>query len=56
MSELATSLDLENDGVRLLEAHFRQPHAGEAPDGASAALWKRALLNPLSDFLSRPGK
>jgi geranylgeranyl pyrophosphate synthase len=56
MSELAISLDPENAGVRLLEAYFRGPHAGEAPDGASVALWERALQNPLADFLSRPGK
>ncbi|HWA75528.1 MAG TPA: polyprenyl synthetase family protein [Polyangiaceae bacterium] len=60
MTQAAASRPLENHAVRLLEQHFTRSNEeglqGAVHPSPSPALWGPALLEPLSDFLSRPGK
>ena len=60
MTQSAASRPLVHHAVRLLEEHFHrraeETSEGATPPSVSPAHWARALLDPLSDFLSRPGK
>ena len=57
MSQLARSLEPEeNLALRLLSQRFRARGAASGGDGVDYALWEKALLEPLCDFLARPGK
>lgn len=56
MSQLARSLEPESLALRLLAQRFGARSAESAADAVPLALWQKALLDPLCDFLSRPGK
>jgi geranylgeranyl pyrophosphate synthase len=53
MSQLARSLEPENLALRLLTERFSER---AADDAVPISLWSESLLEPLSDFLARPGK
>lgn len=56
MSQVARSLEPENLALRLLAQRFGARGGEPAADGVPLALWQKALLDPLCEFLSRPGK
>jgi len=56
MTQPAFSIEPQHDAVRLLHEHFEATEPEQRPHTLPIALWERALLGPLADFMSRPGK